>query len=135
MHVSSVQVEGLVTALKTRIEAVEERTGISVEFQADDLEPMSATVEEALYNIAREALNNILRHAQASNVAIRLVQNDSLVKLEIQDDGVGFDPSIKSRPGRLGLKGMEEKVSQMGGSLIVSSKPGEGTTIRMEMRI
>lgn len=92
-----------------------------------------AAVEQALYGIAQESLNNVFKHAKAQTVTLSLQQTDSAVVLEIVDDGVGFDPATLARKGGLGLRGMDERAAQIGGRLNVRSAPGQGTTIRVEI--
>jgi len=86
-------------------------------------------VEETLYRIAQEALNNVFKHASAHQVAVRLRFSDGDVALEIGDDGIGFDPAIMPSPGRLGLRGMQERIRNVQGTLHVDSAPGKGTRV------
>ena len=120
--------EGLVTALQTRLEMVEGRSGLETEFKAERVDDLPSEIEEGLYRIAQEVLNNILKHAQAHQVTVHLCRDQHKVILEITDDGIGFDPTTNREKGGLGLAGMEERVALLGGQLIVNSKPGEGTT-------
>jgi signal transduction histidine kinase len=83
--------------------------------------------------IAQEALQNALRHAGATHVAVRLHDGDGRLVLEVADDGAGFepaDPELRSR--RLGLTSMEERAARLGGRLEIASAPGDGTTVRLE---
>jgi two-component system nitrate/nitrite sensor histidine kinase NarX len=125
--------EGLVTALRARLEAVEERVGMQTEFKVDGCGPLSPEIEKDLYRVAQEALNNALKHAQASRVSVHLGQRDGIVTLEIADDGVGFDPSAARGKGGFGLRGMQERVTRLGGRLTVQSHPGKGTQIKVEL--
>lgn len=125
--------EGLVAALQTRLETVEGRSGLRIEFNADGVGDLPVEIEEGLYRIAQEALNNALKHARAHTVSINLCQDQQSVILEIADDGVGFDPIATPGKGGLGLGGMKERALLLGGRLTVSSKPGEGTTVRVEV--
>lgn len=94
---------------------------------------LSPEAETNLYHIAQEALNNIIKHAQAKKVNILLEPRDDFVILIVEDDGIGFDSSeqiYKQRLAKgLGLIGMSERVKLVGGSLEIESAPGEGTTI------
>jgi signal transduction histidine kinase len=88
--------------------------------------------------VAQEALSNCRKHAQASEVAITLSYINNLVALDIQDDGVGFDPdrshtATSDHSGGFGLNGMRERVEGLGGTLLVDSLPGEGTTLLVEL--
>ena len=93
-------------------------------------------VAEALDGIPaafREALSNVARHAQAKNSAVRLTRTGQTAVLTIEDDGVGF--AVRSGPAGNGLRNMRERATAMGGSLRVSSKPGNGTSLRFTFPI
>jgi signal transduction histidine kinase len=84
--------------------------------------------------IAQEALQNALRHARAKRIAVRLRGDDAGLVLEIEDDGLGFDPDAPGlRSRRLGLTSMEERAERLGGWLEIRSAPGAGTTVRLEV--
>lgn len=125
--------EGLAAALQARLEAVEGRVGLETDFRAEVDGRLSPDVEEGLYRIAQEALNNALRHAHASSVAVHLYQNRHVVTLEIIDDGVGFEPAAIQERGGFGLRGMEERAARLRGILTVESSPGEGTKVKVEV--
>ena len=126
------QRDGLAAVLQARLEAVEGRDGLETEFiwQGDGRLPPE--VEEGLYRVAQEALNNALKHAQASSVIVSLQQNGRVVTLEIIDNGAGFDPISARERGGFGLRGMEERAARLGGELTIQSRPGEGTKVRVE---
>jgi GAF domain-containing protein len=121
--------EGLVNALRARLEAVEERAGLEVELHVEGDAILATAVEEGLYRIAQEALNNALKHACARRVSVSLERGETAVVLEIVDDGIGFDPSTAIAGGGLGLDGMIERAAQMGGELLLDSEPGAGTRV------
>jgi nitrate/nitrite-specific signal transduction histidine kinase len=127
------QSDGLVSALQARLEAVEGRVGLKTEFKVEGDGRFSPAVEEGLYRVAQEALNNALKHAHASSVSVRLRQNRRAVVLEVTDDGVGFDPATARERGGFGLCGMAERATRMGGELTVQSSPGKGTKVRVEV--
>jgi signal transduction histidine kinase len=84
--------------------------------------------------IAQEALQNALRHAAAERVAVRLERAEHGLLLEVEDDGVGFDPTAPGlRARRLGLTSMEERAERVGGRLSIRSSVGAGTTVRLEI--
>jgi signal transduction histidine kinase len=89
---------------------------------------LSPDVQVALYRIAQEALNNITKHAQASTASLHLAYPPGKVSLNIQDDGIGFDPN-DSRANHLGLGIMAERAETIGAALTITSAPGKGTTI------
>jgi signal transduction histidine kinase/HAMP domain-containing protein len=125
--------EGLVAALQARLESVEARAGIGTELKIDGESPLPKEIEEGLYRIAQEALNNVLKHSEARNVRLYLRREDGAAMLEVSDDGIGFDPVADGEHGGLGLGGMEERASLMGANLTIRSNPGGGTTVRVEV--
>jgi signal transduction histidine kinase len=92
-------------------------------------------VEEELFWIALEAFNNVVKHAGAQQVTVRLQLGDGSVCLEIRDDGRGFDPARARQTGGMGLPGMEERAHRIHGKLEITSAPGWGTTVRVEAEI
>ncbi len=125
---------GLATALQARLESVEGRTGLETTFRVEGEEQrLPPEIEEGLYRIAQEALNNALKHAQARCITVYLCQIQPTVVLEIADDGLGFDPSVARQKGGLGLQGMEERAAQLGATLSLHSRPGAGTRVRVEV--
>ncbi len=127
--------DGLAAALQARLEAVEGRFGLETEFHGDGLGQLRPDIEEGLYRVAQEALNNVLKHARASSVAVSLYQSDEVVTLEIADNGMGFDPVSAREQGGFGLRGMEERAAGLGGRLLVQSDPGKGTRIKVEVNL
>ena len=124
--------DGLAAALRSRLEAVESQLGIATVFDTDLVGRVRPEIEEGLYRIAQEALNNILKHAHARRVLVRLHQEEQTVTLEVQDNGVGFDPAVARQKGGLGLRGIEERVARLGGRLVLESAPGKGTRLTVE---
>ena len=124
------ELEGLVAALRTRLESVESRSGLKAQIQLQDVGQLPAKVEAGLYGISNEALYNILKHARASVVKVSLKKESKKVVLEIQDNGVGFDASATQ--SGMGLSGMKERAEQFGGVLQIQSG-ANGTTIRVEV--
>lgn len=124
--------EGLVGALSRRLEAVERRTGVHAKLDADDSPGLSVQVEEALYRIAQEALNNALRHASASRVVVSIRATEDVVRLTVEDDGIGFATATAERGG-FGLPGMRERAEQNGGRVDVRSTPGRGSIVCAEL--
>jgi signal transduction histidine kinase/ligand-binding sensor domain-containing protein len=125
------QEEGLASALQARLEAVESRSGLETQFHLDGALGLDARVEEALFRIAQEALNNVLKHAHAHRVVVSLGQDEQFVALEIADDGTGFDLARARRSGGLGLRGMKERAAEIGARLQIESDAGSGTTVRV----
>ena len=94
---------------------------------------LPSRVQEAVYRLAQESLNNVVKHAAARTATISLTWLEDGVTLEITDDGRGFDPA-RVAPGHMGLGIMQERASAVGGRLNVDSQVGEGTRVRFEWR-
>jgi signal transduction histidine kinase len=91
-------------------------------------------VEQCLYRVAQEAVENVVRHASAKQVCVCLGMADGEIELVIQDDGKGFDANSTQRAGHFGLAGMQERARLAGGALSISSTPEHGTTVRLVIR-
>jgi len=130
---SVVELQGLIPALRARLEAVEERAGLQVEMNIDEQLVLSERVQDGLYRIAQEALNNALKHAKANQIILNLMGESSRVVMEIKDDGIGFNPEEAVEGGGLGLDGIIERAELLGAELILDSWPERGTTIRVEV--
>jgi signal transduction histidine kinase len=122
----------LVDTLQLRLDTVEHRAGIEVEFTADDLSGISQEWNINLYAIGMEALNNSLKHAQATRVAVHLRKLPHGVLLEISDNGKGM-PENASHSGGIGLSSMRERAERIGGTFTVSTAPGQGTCIQVRV--
>ena len=101
---------------------------LNVEGRRQEVPP---DVQTALYRIAQEALNNVARHARASEVWVDLRLSDQCIRLEIGDDGRGFDPGTESA-GHFGLQNMRERAEAIGGSFGIVTGPGRGTVVTVE---
>lgn len=122
--------EGLVRALQRRLNAVEVRAGMEARFLVEDEVELAPVVEEALYRVGQEALNNVLKHSAATLVTVRICLNGEQVEMEIVDNGQGFDPARVGDSGGMGLVTMRERVDRLGGALTILSVGGEGTTVK-----
>ena len=123
---------GLVAALANFVKEWSTHFHIQADYHSTgmDGERPSPETEINLYRIAQEALNNICKHAQASHVGVLLERRNQHIALIIEDDGVGFDPSQKvEADSGLGLLGMRERASLVGGTLEIESAPNQGATI------
>ncbi|MDQ4106435.1 MAG: PAS domain S-box protein [Actinomycetota bacterium] len=127
---------GLAAALRLEIEELrEEGWEISLEedLREERLEPETET---ALYRVAMEALTNVRKHASTTRAAVRLSRRPRVVRLEVKDEGRGFNTAAPFRRGRgekVGLAGMRERVALLGGRLQINSHPGKGTTVIAEI--
>ena len=133
---------GLILALEDLAKAAAERAGTSLELnlpkQIDASLPPA--VEQGVYRIAQEALENIVRHAEAGAIAVSLEPGDHNLTLLVQDNGQGIEPdawpsSASDNPDRLGIQGMRERASLIGGHLKISSGEGQGTTLQLTVPI
>ncbi|MGS0755146.1 sensor histidine kinase [Roseateles sp. GG27B] len=134
---------GLVAALQAMCEAWQARTGVACVFESEGSlllqvasDPHEAAAQlardTALYRVAQEALSNVMRHAQALQVRMRLhVDPQAGLALTVTDDGCGFDCAA-NQPG-LGLRGAQERAALFGGQLQLSSAPGKGTCMRLRL--
>ncbi len=126
----SLETEGLVVALDKQASAVRARQRLNVDLTlCPEPEWLTLGEKEALYRIAQESMHNIVKHAQASWLGLRLEMTASALVLEIVDDGKGFETG-GAFPGHLGLISMRERIANIGGTLSIDSQPGTGTTVR-----
>jgi signal transduction histidine kinase len=124
---------GLATALQSRLQAVEGRAGVSVEFHSAGNDGLPLVVQTELYRIAQEALTNVVKHANAKHVAVDLNFGTECTALEIRDDGKGFDLETAQQKNTMGLRSLAERAQKIHGVLTVSGEPGRGTTVRVEI--
>lgn len=130
MRLHALEKEGLAKAIQNRLDAVEKRSGIEVKFQTNLEGNLPALLEEGLFFIASEALNNSLKHAMASSLQVTLcVEPGKEAALEISDNGRGFNMQSLEDEGGIGLTSMRERAEKLGGGVRVKSAPGEGTSI------
>ncbi|QEH33262.1 Response regulator PleD [Aquisphaera giovannonii] len=135
LHPALLEDFGLVTALRRYIGSVASRVGRTAILEADEsIGRFDRQIETACYRVTQEALTNALRHGEASSVRIELTEREGALHLLIDDDGRGFDTEAAmesaARGASLGLLGMRERVSLVGGELSIFSEPGNGTKIR-----
>lgn len=123
---------GLAAALERFVGAFRSRTGIQVQLELDQRR-LPVAVEEALYRIAGEALNNVSKHAAASQVEIRLVRRPDSVHMCVRDDGVGFAVDAPIMGDHMGRQTMQERASALGGRCRISSVLGQGTIVEVDV--
>lgn len=144
-HLRSVMIElrppgldelGLLPALRDHAQRVAQRSGFVLRIQGAEPQPrLPATTEIALFRIAQEALNNTVKHAQASSISIDLHESQGLVSLVVADDGAGFVPptSPGTGPHRMGMTTMRERAEAIGARLRIGSGAGCGTEVTVEL--
>lgn len=137
LHPSALDDLGLVAALDSHLAEFRKHHDVTVMFVHDGMDNrQSPETERAVYRIVQEAFSNIDRHAQARVARLTLGAKAGMIRVVIEDDGVGFDVAHAEQPGRrrgLGLLGMRERASQLGGTVKVNSCPAGGTRIEVEL--
>ncbi len=124
---------GLTLALSTLAESVAARANLKLELALPpNLEGLQPQVEQCIYRVAQEALENVTRHANASNVRVALEKENGQLALTIADNGNGFDPA-RVNGEHFGIQGMKERAEMAGGNLSVESAPREGTRVKLEI--
>jgi signal transduction histidine kinase len=113
--------------------SVENRAKIKSNIKSNLTSRLPSNIEEGLYQIAREALNNIIKHAQAKNILITVQKGYKSISMEISDDGIGFEPETACREGCLGLVNMRELAQSQDWKLLIASSPGNGARIIVEI--
>ncbi|MEA4906434.1 MAG: PAS domain S-box protein [Anaerolineaceae bacterium] len=128
--------EGLLGAIQQRLDTVEQRSGVQArmivegDYSALVTRLKALDVEQELYRIVQEALNNALKHARAANVAVILRADPAALDLEVKDDGCGFEMSQLAENRGVGMSSMQERIQRLGGRLEIQSSPGEGTRVQ-----
>jgi signal transduction histidine kinase len=134
LHPESLASEGLVAALTKQVDVLRARYKLTVDAELGEEPLLSLEEKQSLYRIAQEALHNIVKHAGASRVTLRLAKEDGELLLEVCDDGNGFDPTA-TFPGHLGLRSMRERTVQLGGTCSIESAPARATCLRVRIPI
>jgi signal transduction histidine kinase/DNA-binding response OmpR family regulator len=129
---SILEEEGLVNALQQRLDTVEKRSNIDAQLIIrGDLRDLPQKIEDELFNIAQESLNNSLRHARAESIKVYIEENQGALTLSIEDDGIGFDTSTKFTG--MGLRNMQERAHAIGGELSIYSATEYGTRVTISV--
>jgi PAS domain S-box-containing protein len=132
---------GLHTALTNYLEEWSQRSNVTIDFHSNGLldQRLGSQLESTIYRIVQEAVNNVLKHANAQNVSIIVEKRVNRVSVIVEDDGIGFDVEellkTPAKNRRFGLLGMQERVALVGGSLSIESTPGVGTTVLVHIDI
>jgi PAS domain S-box-containing protein len=128
----ALEMDGMVGALSQRLDAVERRAGVEARLVFDEPIDLPSRTEEGLYHVTQEALNNSLKHSAATHLSIRISASDDSVAVEIEDNGVGFDTDLAHQSGGMGLRNMKDRMDKLGGSVTITSSPGEGVILRFQ---
>ncbi len=118
----------LFTAVQRRLEMVEQRAGLEIHVEGTWPQSLPTAVEEEIYHLIEEALNNALKHAAATAVTVAMHATENWLELQVSDNGRGFDPATV-QPG-LGFNNLHERAAHLGGHLEISSIPGTGTAVK-----
>ena len=135
IHPPNLRTSGLEAALADELAPLERR-GTRVALDVVDDGQLGRETEELVFRVAREAIRNVAEHAHAEHVTVRVEQRDGGVRLTVADDGAGFTPDQRERrraEGHVGLSLVEELAEHAGGRVAVSSAPGGGTTVTLEV--
>jgi two-component system sensor histidine kinase UhpB len=122
---------GLVNALISLCSRLASQGGLRIERQLEKLPGISPDLELVIYRVAQESLTNVVRHAQASRATVSLAAGSRAATLSIVDDGRGLPADLPAHTA--GISGMRERARLLHGRLEIESKPGEGTTVRLEL--
>jgi signal transduction histidine kinase len=122
------------TVARRYLERFEDRYDIDVEFRASSDRRLPVSVEQELWRILQEGLQNVARHADAAHVEVAYAVHNQTATLELRDDGCGFVPRVVAGD-RFGLMGMRERADAIGAQLHIDSRIGRGTLIRVEMEV
>jgi signal transduction histidine kinase len=128
----SLATEGVIAALSRQVDVLRTHYKLTVDAQLGEEPTLSWEKKQALYRIAQEALHNIVKHADARTVLLRLSRQDGELVLEVCDDGKGFDPT-EPFPGHLGLHSIQERAARLGGTCSIESAPSQGTCLRVRL--
>jgi signal transduction histidine kinase len=128
---------GLTKAIGELLEKIEDGTGLEIDEQLENIDDLfEKEAEISIYRIIQESLNNILKHAEATRARVSMTATERSVKIEISDNGRGFDAHSASEPsgrGGFGLLGMSERVRMLGGTMAIESAAGKGAQIKIEL--
>ncbi len=125
---------GLGLAIRKLAETAVNRSTLKLSLMLPERFPtLSPDIEQCLYRVAQEAIENVIHHANAQNLALRLTFEEGTGILEVQDDGLGIDVKQREKTGHFGLSGMRERAQLVGGKLTIDSHPGRGTIVKLTL--
>jgi signal transduction histidine kinase len=121
---------GINLAIQNLTRSAKERGKLDVDLNMPNTLPsLSPNVEQCIYRVAQEAIENVLHHANAHTLSVKLAVDDDVITLTVEDDGMGMDAKHHPQDGHYGMKGMNERAQLAGGELDINSQPGQGTRI------
>ena len=125
--------DGLVAGLTSHASMLRRRHGLDIDVQGPERLALTHRTQTELFNIGREALANVVKHAEASRASVHVEARSGRVLVEVRDDGSGFDTAAR-HPGHFGLESMHSRAAEIGAVLTISSAPRAGTVVRVEAR-
>jgi signal transduction histidine kinase len=127
---------GPAIAFRNLFADTEELSGLKIHFEArGEFDNLNKKIQTYIYRLTQEAINNIVKHAEAHEVWVNLTRQHELLTLQIRDDGKGFSPDTVGKDGGNGIHNMHERASLLQGNIMISSAPGRGTTILINIPI
>jgi PAS domain S-box-containing protein len=135
LRLPTLEREGLAKAIQYRLDAVEKRAGVDASLIVEGVDRLPVLIEEGLFYMAYEALNNSLKHAAATKMIVSLRALDGIVELQVVDNGKGFDVHSGSETGGMGLTNLKDRAQKLKAQLEITSTPEKGTSIKIVMRL
>jgi signal transduction histidine kinase len=137
LRAQAAPLEGMTESLRSLAATIGSRTGLSIELSGEVKTRFGLRVEAAVYRIVEEALTNVMRHASATTVTISLQHSGERLTVVVQDDGAGFDPSLRTLTAGsgMGLLCMEERARLVDGFVEIDSAPGRGAALRLSLPV
>jgi len=130
------QVGDLRRAVRELVEEAQSAAGLQARLEAEGpLPPLPEEEALGIYHVAQEAISNVIKHARASRLVVRLAYRRPTLLLEVEDDGVGFDPEAQRDRTRQGLRNMADRARALEARLAIESAPGRGTRVRLEVPV
>jgi signal transduction histidine kinase len=132
LHPAVLDEKGLASAASGYVADYVAAHGTAVNFVAGDLDtpPLAPTVSSTMYRLLQEALTNVARHSRARKVSVELKRDASMIELRVRDNGIGFNVDRARARSSLGLRGMLERVTLLGGTIEIESRADRGTVLR-----
>jgi hypothetical protein len=126
---------GLSAAMEWYCEEIMERTGLQLHLELDNVQTENMNKNLALYKVLKESLTNIIRHAGAKNVLVKLCVSEKAILLTIKDDGIGITPDKINSVKSLGILGMFERIRQFGGDIEIGNPDKKGTEVKVRLSV
>jgi two-component system, NarL family, sensor histidine kinase UhpB len=125
---------GLLAAIRKEARELGKNTGMKAQLNLPEgLDQLDREFEIAIYRSVQEALHNVAKHSQAENFSVQVESNDEMVRLLVEDDGIGFSAKANARRRTFGLLGMRERIAALGGTVRIRSRKGQGTRLRVTL--